>query len=106
MENSTVSKRSIGFGLALAVACILNSLIVVVKEKSDVVMSEMKKITGHHWTTHSGIVILFFLGLGALFASLRAGRGLEMSAGRLTGIVTSAVALSVIIIVGFYLFVD
>jgi hypothetical protein len=106
MENSTISKRSIGFGLALAVTCIVNSLIVVVKERSDAVMNGMKKITGHHWTTHSAVVILLFVVLGALLAALRGGRGIEMAAGRLIGTVVSAVTLATLIIVGFYLFVD
>jgi high-affinity nickel permease len=69
-------------------------------------MNGMKKITGHHWTTHSAVVILLFVVLGALFAVLRGGRGIEMGAGRLIGTVVSAVILATLIIVGFYLFVD
>jgi hypothetical protein len=106
MENSTLSKRSIGFGLALAVACVINALIVVVKEKSEAMMAGMKKITGHHWTTHSAIVILLFLGVGALLALVNGRRGIEMSAGRLIGIMASAVAGATLIIVGFYIFID
>jgi len=106
MENSTISKCTIAFGLALAIACVVNSLIVVAKEKSEAVMAGMKKITGHHWTTHSAIVVLLFLGVGALLTLVKGGRGIEMSASRLIGIVVSAVAGATLIIVGFYLFID
>jgi len=106
MENTTISKRSIAFGLALAVACVVNAIIVVVKEKSEAVMGGMKKVTGHHWTTHSAIVIVLFLALGGLFGLTRGGRGMEMTTSRLIGILLSAIGAAAVIIIGFYLFVD
>jgi hypothetical protein len=106
MENSDISKRSVAFGVALAVACVVNSLMVVVKEENAAVMAGMKKITGHHWTTHSAIVIVLFLGLGALLTAVRGGRGIRLSAGRLTGTLVGAVAIAALVIVGFYLFGD
>ncbi len=104
--TTTISRRSIAFGLALAIVCVVNAFIVVVKEKSAAVMDGMKKITGHHWTTHSLIVIVLFLGLGLLFSMARSGRGLEMTANRLIGTLVSSVALATMMIVGFYLFAD
>ncbi|HEY3901207.1 MAG TPA: hypothetical protein VGM54_21535 [Chthoniobacter sp.] len=106
MENNTISKRSIGFGLALAIASIINAIIVVVKERNDAIMNGMKKITGHHWTTHSLIVLVLFFALGGVLTLAKGGRGFDMSAGRLVGIVTSSVAAAGLIIVGFYLFGD
>ncbi|MDR3405635.1 MAG: hypothetical protein P4L99_24280 [Chthoniobacter sp.] len=106
MENTTLSKRSIAFGLALAVACVVNALIVVVKEKSPAVMGGMKKVLGHHWTTHSAIVIVLFLALGGLLGLARGGRGMEMTANRLISILLSAVGVAAVIIIGFYLFID
>ena len=107
MDNNTpLSKQSIAFGIALSIACVVNALIVVVKEKSPAVMNGMKSILGHHWTTHSAIVLALFLGLGGLFAALRGGRGLELTASRLIGTLVSGVVLASVIIVGFYLFVD
>jgi len=106
MENTSLSKRSVAFGIALAVACVVNALIVVVKEKSDGVMAWMKKLTGHHWTTHSVIVVILFLGLGCLLAQVRGGRGINMTAMGLIGTVVSGVAVAGLIIIGFYLFAD
>ena len=104
--NTPLTKQSIAFGIALAIACVVNALIVVVKEKSPAVMNGMKSVLGHHWTTHSAIVVALFLGLGGLFTVLRGGRGLELTASRLIGTLVSGVVLAGVIIVGFYLFVD
>jgi len=106
MENIPLSKRSIAFGLALAITCVVNAVIVVVKEKNAAVMAGMKNMAGHHWTTHSLIVVFLFLGLGALFGQARSGRGPEMSLNRLLGTLLSAVGAAAVVIVGFYLFVD
>jgi hypothetical protein len=106
MEKNPISKRSIAFGIALAVACVVNALIVIVKEKNDAVMGGMKKISGHHWTTHSVIVVVLFFGLGGLLGLLRAGRGVEMTANRLIGTLLSAIGAATLIILGFYLFAD
>jgi hypothetical protein len=106
MENSTLSKRTVAFGLALAVAGIVNSIIVVIKEKNAAVMNGLKSVLGHHWTTHSAIVVVLFLVLGAVLGMGRVGSGSGMSAGRLTGIVVTSVVLAALIIVGFYLFAD
>src|SRR5271165_2701257 len=102
MDNNTpLSKHSIAFGIALAIACVVNALIVVVKEKSPAVMSGMKSVLGHHWTTHSAIVLALFFGLGGLFAVLRNGRGIEITTSRLIGTLVSGVVLAGVIIVGF-----
>lgn len=106
MENPPLSKRTVGFGLAVGIACVVNAIIVVIKEKSDAVMKAMKSVLGHHWTTHSALVIALFVILGGLFTALRGERSSAWSANRLVGTLVSCVVLSVIIIVGFYLFVD
>jgi hypothetical protein len=106
MENTGLSKRTIAFGIALALACVINALLVVVKEKSGAVMAEMKKLTGHHWITHSAVIIVLFFGVGWLLARARGGRGINMTARGLVGTVVSGVAVAGLIIVGFYLFAD
>jgi hypothetical protein len=104
MENNPLSQRTVGFGLALAVTCLVNAIIVIVKEKSDPVMNAMKGVTGHHWKTHSLAVIFLFFALGAVLAALRAGG--TLTSNRLVGIVVSAVGAATLLIVGFYLFAD
>jgi len=106
MENTTLSKRTVSFGIALAVACVINAIIVVVKEKSDAVMGTMKKVLGHHWTTHSAIVVALFLALGGLLGMARGGRGVAITTNRLISTLVSAVGAAVLIIIGFYLFID
>ena len=106
MENTTLSKRTVSFGIALAVACVINAIIVVVKEKSDAVMNAMKRVLGHHWTTHSALVVALFLVLGGLLSFARGGRGVEITTNRLITTVVSAVGAAALIIIGFYLFVD
>ena len=105
-DNTPLSRQSIAFGIALAIACVVNALIVVVKERSPAVMNGLKSVLGHHWTTHCAIVVALFFGLGGLFAVLRGGRGLEITANRLIGTLVSGVGLAGAIIIGFYLFAD
>jgi hypothetical protein len=105
MENAPLSKRTVGFGLAVAIACIVNAIVVVAKEKSEAVMNAMKSILGHHWTTQAVVVIGLFFLLGGLFTALR-GRGSASSEGRLIGMLVACVAIAGTTIVGFYLFAD
>jgi hypothetical protein len=69
-------------------------------EKSAVGMA---KLTGHHWITHSAIVILLFFGIGAWLTRANGGQGLRLGANRMIAIMVSGVALAALIIVGFYL---
>ena len=106
MENTTISKSSVSYGLALAVTCVINALIVVLKEKSDAVMSGMKQVTGHHWITHSGFVVILFVLLAFVFGRANGGQGMKISGGKLLSTVISGVVVAALIIVGFYLILD
>ena len=106
MDNTTLSKNSVAYGLALAVTCVINALIVVVKEKSDGVMAGMKSITGHHWTTHAVMVVLVFAVLGWIFGLANGGEGKATTVGSLIRTIVGGVLLAGLIIVGFYLFID
>jgi hypothetical protein len=106
MENTTLSKRTVSYGIALAVACIINAIVVVAKEKSDAVMNSMKKVLGHHWTTHSAIIIVLFFALGGLLGMARGGLGIAITTNRLISTLVSATLVAALIIVGFYLFID
>jgi hypothetical protein len=79
---------------------------VVVKEKSVAVMDGMKKITGHHWTTHALVVLAVFLASGFIMGRTNGGLGPAVTAHRLIGTLLSGVVVAGLIIVGFYLIAD
>ena len=106
MENSSLSKHTAAFGLSLAVTSVVNALLVIAKEKSPAVQAGMKRLTGHHWITHSaGIIVLFFL-TGWLLTKINGGRGISPAFPSLLRAVVGGVALGALIIIGFYLFAD
>ena len=105
MENPNLSKPSVSFGLSLAITCIVNSVIVVVKEKSEAVMNGMKKITGHHWTTHTLLVLVLFVLIAWLLGRSNGGQGIRITADRLICTIVSGIAAAGLIIVGFYVIV-
>ncbi len=104
MENNTLSKYTVSFGLSLAVCSGVNALLVVAKEKSPAVQAAMKHLTGHHWITHATMVVVLFVVLGFVFAG--AGNLRTMPANRLIKIIVAGVCISGLIIVGFYLVAD
>ena len=106
MENTTVPKYAGSFGFSLALASVVNALLVVIKERSPTVMSGMKNITGHHWITHSVIVLVVFVLFGWIFSRFNNGKGMELTVGRLVATLISGVGLGIIMIVGFYLIGD
>lgn len=103
MENNGVSKHSIAFGLALAVASVANGLLVVAKEKIPAVLAGMQKLTGHHWVSHGVIILGLFAVLGWLFAQANGGQGIKLSANRLIVTLVAGVVAGGGIILGFYL---
>lgn len=106
MDNTPLSRYTSSFGLSLAAASVINALLVVAKEKSHAVMTGMQKLTGHHWITHSSIVLILFAVLGWLFAQANAGRGVNITASRLIAVLIGGVMLGSFIILGFYLMAD
>jgi len=103
MENTGLSKHTASYGLALALTSVANALLVVAKEKSPFVMDGMKKLTSHHWITHSTLMVLLFLGLGWILTKSNGGRGVNITASSLIRAIVSSVILGSLIIVGFYL---
>jgi hypothetical protein len=102
MENTTVSKHTISFGLSLALCAVLNALLVVAKEKSKGVADWMQKISGHHWITHVAMILLLFAIFGWGFAGTNGGQGPKMPVNRLTRVVFSGVVAGVLIVLAFY----
>ncbi len=106
MENKAVSKHTVSFGLSLAICSVVNALLVIAKEKSPALQAAMKKITGHHWITHSAAIILLFLVLGFLLGKVKAGRGDSAAVNRLIQFIAAGIFLAVALIIGFYLIAD
>jgi hypothetical protein len=106
MENSQLSKNATSFGLAVALASAVNAVLVVIKEKSPAVESAMKNLTGHHWITHSVIVLGVFVLAGLIFSRANAGQGVKLTANSLLRTLVAGVATGAVIIFGFYLFAD
>jgi hypothetical protein len=105
-KNNSISKSTKAFGLSLALASVVDALLVGAKEKSSAVMSGMQKLTGHHWITHGIAVMAVFSVCGFLFGRLNGGQGPKISAGGLIGMVVLGVLVGGGIIVGFYLVGD
>jgi hypothetical protein len=106
MENTGLSKFTISFGLSLALASVANGLLVAAKEKIPAVMAGMQKLTGHHWISHSVIILGLFAFFGWLFAQAHGGLGLRITVPRLVSALVSGVAIGGLVILGFYLMGD
>ena len=102
MDNNGVTKYTISFGISLALASVANGLLVVAKEKIPAVQAGLQKLTGHHWVSHSLIILVLFAGFGWLFAQANGGRGVKLSVNCLIGTLVTGVALGGLIILGFY----
>ena len=106
MENNTVSKYTISFGLSLAFSSVGNALLVIAKEKSTAVQGGMQRITGSHWITHVAIVLILFVSFGFLSANIKRGQGITMPVKRLIKTIIAGVFTAGLLIVGFYLIAD
>src|ERR1017187_5300800 len=106
MENTSVSKYTISFGLALALASVINALLVVAKEKNPTVMAGLQKLTGHHLGFHSALILVPFGAFGWIFARANGGRGIQITVNSLISTLVSGVVIGGLIIAGFYLIGD
>lgn len=106
MENTSLSRYTVSFGLSLAVASVVNGLLVIAKEKIPAVLTGMQKLTGHHWITHSVFIVGLFLLGGLLLAQANAGQGPKLTANRLLGTLVAGVGAGALLILGFYLVGD
>jgi hypothetical protein len=103
MDNTSVSQYTISFGLSLALASVLNALLVLAKEKIPPVMAALQRLTGHHWVSHAVVILGLFAAFGWMFAQANGGRGMGIPANRLISLVVSGVVVGGLIILGFYL---
>jgi len=105
-KQDEISNTTASFALSLLLASITNSILVIVKEKSPAVMKGMASMTGHHWITHSIVVLGLFFLVGFIFSKLNSGRGIKMSAGSVITTLVSGVVVGTLLIAGFYLVGD
>jgi hypothetical protein len=103
MENNTVSKYTISFGLSLALCCVINGLLVVAKEKSHAVSGWLQSATGYQWVTHVVIIVLLFGLFGFLLARTHGGQKPGITVHRLIKTIVAGVVAGGLIIIGFYL---
>jgi hypothetical protein len=106
MENTCLSKYTVSFGLSLALTSVINALLVVAKEKIPPVMVALQKLTGHHWVSHSAIILILFGFFGWLFTTANGGQGLKITVNRLIATIMAGVVAAGLIIIGFYLVGD
>ena len=106
MENNSLTKHTTAFGLSLALCAVLNALLVIAKERSKGVADWMQRITGHHWITHVAMILILFAIFAWCFARTNAAQGPKMPVHRLTAVVFSGVAASILIILSFYVIAD
>ncbi|MEN6320077.1 MAG: hypothetical protein ABFD82_15135 [Syntrophaceae bacterium] len=101
MTNTQMEKYTAGFGMSLVVTSLLNAIILVVKEKSDAVMSAMKAALGHHWTTHGAILITAFVVLGFIFSNMKFETRWDSQ--KMLKYIIWSVIISGVVIAGFFL---
>ncbi len=98
---NTTEKFTAGFCMSYVIMSFVNSLIIIVKEKSPAVMTAMKSAMGHHWTTHGTIMIILFVVLGLAFSN--ANVGTRWNPGKLLTFAICATVINIAIIAGYYL---
>ncbi len=103
LEDTSVSKYTVSFGLSLALASVIDALLVVAKEKNPTVLMGLQRMTGHHWVSHGVIIIALFTAFGWIFAQANGGRGIRITVSRLRRLLVSGVVIGGVIILGFYL---
>ncbi len=103
VENLGLSPGTRGFGAALALASVVNGLLVVAKETSPRIQAGMKQITGHHWITHSTLIVALFLLAGWYWSRANGGTGIRLTPRQLLVTLIAGVSLGGLIILGFYL---
>jgi hypothetical protein len=92
-----------GFVLSAAIIVVLNTALAWAKDASPALNEFMKRIGGHHWTTHGVVDLLFFIALGFTFTKTRAAE--KIPPNRLTTVLIAAVAIAGLGLALWYLFV-
>ena len=84
------------------IICVLNALLVIVKESYKPLKSAMASMTGHHWVTHGLAVIILFMLLSFILSKRSSSS--EVDDKRLGRQMIQGVAVGLLLITGFYVF--
>jgi hypothetical protein len=90
------------FVLAAAITILFNTLLACAKDSYAPLNAYMKRLTGHHWTTHGLADLALFVGLGLIF--LATGIGEKAPPNRLSGILAATVMVATSGLVLWYVF--
>ena len=93
-----ISKSTVSFGWAVAIASLANALLVIAKEKVPAVQAAMRHLTGSHWVTHVVIILALFIAVGFVGSKFASGNQVN----RLVALILAGVGLAGVIITGFY----
>src|SRR4051794_4461313 len=96
-----LDRASAASALSASVAIIFNTLLAWLKDTVPAVNSAMAAVSGHHWTTHSLLDLIVFVGLGFYFMS--AGTADRMSGPTLIKYVIGSSVLGGLGLLGWFL---
>ncbi|MBI3898911.1 MAG: hypothetical protein HY308_11525 [Gammaproteobacteria bacterium] len=91
------------FGWSLVIVSVLSSLLVIFKETNVAIKALMQTATGHHWVTHSIIVLMLFIVLGWLLSKAGATSAGNGGLNALAVIIMVATIISGLMLAGFFL---
>lgn len=92
------------FGYSLALVSLLSTMLAIVKEKSEPVMSLMKAATGHHWITHGIVVLIAFVVLGFVFEKTIQRPSDASRFNRAAAAILASTIVSGLLLAAFYIF--
>jgi membrane-bound metal-dependent hydrolase YbcI (DUF457 family) len=101
MEKPSRDAYTSAFAVSFITTSVLSALLVVTKESYQGLKIWMKAFSGHHWITHSILVIVLFLLLGFLLMPLLSRRQINLNV--VSVMMVMGTLISGFIIAGFYL---
>jgi len=70
--ETRINRTTAGFALAAAVTAVFNTVLACVKDAYKPLNDFMTSLSGHQWKTHGLADLVVFVGLGFLFANMKA----------------------------------
>ncbi len=105
LKNTTsgLNNTTSGFVLAAAITILFNTCLALAKDVSAPLTASMKRLTGHHWTTHGIADLILFLVLGLIFSQTKLGG--RLGANAVTAILIGSVVVASLGLAIWYVFV-